>query len=74
MNGLRLCHSDRIKYLGIYIDEILSGNEHCEELVKKLSRANGIIAKARHYVPLKHVTSTLQHSRLTITKVLKFGV
>ena len=55
MNGLRLCHSNRIKYLGIYNDETLSGNEHCEELVKKLSRANGIIAKARHYVPLKHL-------------------
>ena len=55
MNGLRLCHSNRIKYLGIYIDETLSGNEHCEELVKKLSRANGIIAKARHYVPLRHL-------------------
>ena len=55
MNGLRLCHSNRIKYLGIYIDETLSGNEHCEELVKKLSRANGIIAKASHYVPLKHL-------------------
>ena len=54
MNGWRLRHSNRIKYLGIYIDETLSGNEHCEELVKKLSRANGIIAKARH-VPLKHL-------------------
>ena len=55
MNGLRLRHSNRIKYLGIYIDETLSDNEHCEELVKKLSRANGIIAKARHYVLLKHL-------------------
>ena len=55
MNGLRLRHSNRIKYLGIYIDETLSGNEHCEELVKKLSWANGIIAKASHYAPLKHL-------------------
>ena len=55
MNGLRLRHSNRIKYLGIYIDETLSGNEHCEELVKKLSRANGIIAKASHYALLKHL-------------------
>ena len=40
MNGKKLFHSNRIKYLGIYIDESLSGNEHCEELAKKLSRAN----------------------------------
>ena len=38
-------------YLGIYIDESLSGNEHCEELSKKLCRSNGILAKSRHYVP-----------------------
>ena len=55
MNGKRLFHSNRIKYLGIYMDETLMGNEHCEEVVKKLSRANGILAKARHYVPLTHL-------------------
>ena len=55
MNGTRLFHSKRIKYLGVYIDEILSGNEHYEELAKKLCRANGILANARHYVPLAHL-------------------
>ena len=40
--------------MGIYIDETLTGNEHCEEIVKKLSRANGILAKARH-VLLAHL-------------------
>ena len=55
MNGRRLIHSSKIKYLGIYIDEILMGRDHCEEIIKKLSRANGILAKARHYVPLKHL-------------------
>ena len=55
MNGKRLIHSSKIKYLGIYIDETLMGRDHCEEIIKKLSRANGILAKARHYVPLKHL-------------------
>ena len=55
MNGKRLIHSSKIKYLGIYIDETLMGRDHCEEVVKKLSRANGILAKARHYVPLNHL-------------------
>ena len=55
MNGKRLIHSSKIKYLGIYIDETLMGRDHSEEIIKKLSRANGILAKARHYVPLKHL-------------------
>ena len=40
-----------MKYLGIYLDEFLSGETQCLELVKKLNRANGMLAKARHYVP-----------------------
>ena len=51
MNGTRLFHSKKIKYL----DETLMGNEQCEEVAKKLSRANGILAKSRHYVPLTHL-------------------
>ena len=51
MNGKKLIHSNKIKYLGILLDENLSGNEHCLELSKKLNRANGILAKARHFVP-----------------------
>ena len=31
------------------------GTVHCEELIKKLCRANGILAKARHFVPLNHL-------------------
>ena len=40
-----------MKYLGVYIDEFLSGEAHCLELVKKLNRGNGMLAKARHFVP-----------------------
>ena len=57
MNGKRLFHSNKIKYLGVYIDETLIGKEHSDELSKKLSRANGILAKARHFVPLSHLKS-----------------
>ena len=35
----------------MYLDEFLSGNTQCSELSKKLNRANGMLAKARHYVP-----------------------
>ena len=51
LNGKVLIHTGKIKYLGVYLDETLSGKQHCEELTKKLSRANGILSKARHYVP-----------------------
>ena len=53
MNGKRLSHSKYVKYLGIYLDEFLTGTFHCEEIIKKLNRANGILAKARHYMPLQ---------------------
>ena len=36
LNGKTLYPSHKIKYLGIYLDEILSGIPHCEELLKKL--------------------------------------
>ena len=55
MNGKRLTHSNNIKYLGVYLDETLMGSVHCEEHIKKLCRANGILAKARHFVPLNHL-------------------
>ena len=51
LNGTILKHTHAIKYLGVHLDETLSGNTHCIELSKKLSRANGILAKARHYAP-----------------------
>ena len=35
LNGKTLYPSHKIKYLGIYLDETLSGIPHCEELLKK---------------------------------------
>ena len=55
LNGKKLTHSPVIKYLGVYLDDTLMGTAHCEEIVKKLSRANGIIAKTRHFVPHEHL-------------------
>ena len=50
LNGKRLIPSKKIKYLVVYL-----GESHCEELVKKLNRANGMLAKARHFVPLNEL-------------------
>ena len=42
MNGKVVYPSEYIKYLGIYLDETLSGKTHyCDELTKKLNIANG---------------------------------
>ena len=51
LNGHRLFPSDSIKYLGIFLDSYLSGTHHCDQLIKKLKRANGMLSKVRHYVP-----------------------
>ena len=50
-NGKKLIPGDYVKYLGMYIDKHLSWNFHIIQLSKKLSRANGIISKLRHYAP-----------------------
>ena len=52
-NGVKLIPVDYVKYLGMYIDKYLSWNFHILELCKKLSRANGILSKLRHYAPFK---------------------
>ena len=51
LHGKTLVPTKSVKYLGIYLDEFLSGDAQCSELIKKLNRANGMLAKARHYVP-----------------------
>jgi hypothetical protein len=52
MDGKKLFPSTVIKYLGVHIDEHLSWNNHINQLTVKLSRANGILAKIRHFVSL----------------------
>ena len=43
--------TDNVKYLGLYLDKNLSFDYHINQLSKKLSRANGILAKLRHFTP-----------------------
>ena len=52
-NYTKLTPVDNVKYLGMYIDKHLSWNFHIFQLSKKLSRANGILSKLRHGVPLE---------------------
>ena len=52
IDGKLLLPSHSVKYLGIYIDEYLSFNQHSINLVNKLRRSNGMLSKIRHYVPV----------------------
>ena len=45
--------ANRIKYLGIWIDNDLSWRSHISDTVVKLKMANGTLAKLRHYVSKK---------------------
>ena len=49
------------------VDEYLNGDAHCLEVIKKLNRGNGMLAKARHYVPhsdLKNIYHAIFASHL----------
>ena len=46
-----------MKYLGVYIDKLLSWDYHVTEPSKKLSRANGILSKLCHYAPKETLIS-----------------
>ena len=53
ISGQKLTPSKTIKYLGIVIDDQLSFKSHINEVSLKLCRANGMLAKIRHYVNLE---------------------
>ena len=57
LNGKRLIPSDNIKYLGVHLDETLSGSAHFKELSKKLYIANSMFARCRDFVPIKELKS-----------------
>ena len=55
LNGTQIFPTDSIKYLGIHLDNTLSGLSHCSQLIPKLRRSIGMLAKARYYLPTKEL-------------------
>ena len=51
INGKRLLPSKCIKYLGVLLDSDLSWKSQIDATAVKLKRANGALAKLRHFVP-----------------------
>ena len=67
INGKKLYPSTSIKYLGIFLDEDLSWKKHVNITSLKLHRANGALAKLRHYVSPSILTTiyySLFHSHM----------
>ena len=56
IQGIKLKTTDKV-YLGILIDHTLSWVNHINELNIRLSKANGILSKLRHFVPLSTLIS-----------------
>ena len=68
MNGKKLYPSSYVKYLGVLIDEHLKFKQHINSLCTKLRRANGMLAKIRHYVDpttLKSIYYSILFSHLS---------
>ena len=57
LDGKRLYPSKYVKYLGILIDSQMNWSYHIKSLVPKLARANGMLAKIRHYVSKESLRS-----------------
>ena len=52
INGEQIEQVKFTKFLGLYIDEELSWKYHINHITMKISKLAGIMAKARHYLPL----------------------
>ena len=67
INGKKLYPSTYIKYLGIFLDKNLSWEKHINVTSLKRRRANGALAKLRHYVSPSILTTvyySLFHSHI----------
>ena len=73
LDGIRLYPSNVVKYLGIFIDSHLNWNYNSDFLAAKLSRANGMLAKIRHFVPfniLRTIYFSIFSSMLTYGSII----
>ena len=50
ISGQKIHPKTSVTYLGIKLNEFLNWDQHFSNLLPKLSRANGMLAKIRHYV------------------------
>ena len=68
---------DHVKYLGILIDKNLNWKVHIDLIALKVSKAIGMIAKLRHFVPLSVLVKLYQSKRLDqslFSPYFKYGI
>ena len=51
LSGQKIEVTDQVKYLGILLNNTLTWDIHFNDLINKLNRAIGLLAKIRHYTP-----------------------
>ena len=67
ISGQKINISNKVKYLGIQMEQHLDWNVHTKNVIPKLNRAIGKLSKIRHYVPkflLKAIYYSLFNSHL----------
>ena len=64
LNGKKLYTANSVKYLGIKLDENLNWHEQINNVAVKLSRANAMLSKVRHFVHKKIIYHAIFESYL----------
>ena len=54
-NTRSLGKNDRVKYLGVFLDDTISFRHHISYVASRISRSNGIIANFRHFFTLSQM-------------------
>ena len=60
--GEELDNTTSHKLLEVYVDQVLSFNEHVEQLCKKLIKRIGLLRSIRQHLPLNERILFLQHN------------
>ena len=56
-NDSPLVHNRTYKLLGLYLDEHLSFDNHCDHVCSKIAQSNYIINRSKHFLPSKSVVT-----------------
>ena len=73
ISGQKIKPSLKVTYLGVVFDQFLTWNDHFNILLPKLSRATGMLAKIRYFVPYETLCSiyhAIFNSHLTYSSLI----
>ena len=73
VDGMQLTKVESERVLGVYIDSHLTWNEHIDTLRRKLLQRIAILARARKYIPTKHLLLLYNASNRSLPIAVLFG-